>query len=165
MQLAKEQGIAHVLVGHITKSGDLAGPKVLEHMVDTVLSFESSKDHPYRMLRSQKNRFGPTDEIALFQMEKEGLIEVKSPSKIFLGEQKAAIAGSSISCCLEGSSTFLLEVQALASNTFYPQPLRRSVGINPNRLSLLLAVLEKKVGVKLVGSDVFVSLTGGAQCS
>jgi len=161
MHLAKGQGITTFLIGHVTKSGEIAGPKVLEHMVDTVLDFEGDRQHGFRLLRVIKNRFGPTDEIAIFQMRENGLSEVANPSQAFLQERMKEIAGSAIVPGLEGARSFLLEIQALVTATAFPTPSRKSAGLDQNRLSLLLAVLEKRVGYQLHHCDVFVALAGG----
>lgn len=161
MHIAKGQGIATFLIGHVTKSGELAGPRVLEHLVDTVLYFEGEKQHNYRMIRVVKNRFGPTDEIGVFQMQKKGLAEVANPSQIFLEERTKRAIGSVIIPTLEGSRTLLIEAQALVTETVFPTPSRRCTGIDQNRLALLLAVLEKRMRYQLFRSDVFVSIAGG----
>jgi DNA repair protein RadA/Sms len=161
MHLAKGQGITTFLIGHVTKSGEIAGPRVLEHLVDTVLEFEGDRQHGFRMLRVIKNRFGPTDEIAIFQMKETGLSEVINPSQVFLQERLKEIAGSAIVPGLEGARSFLLEIQALVTTTAFPSPSRKSTGLDQNRLSLLLAVLEKRVGYTLHHCDVFVALAGG----
>lgn len=161
MHLAKQQKIATFLVGHITKGGELAGPKVLEHLVDAVLEFEGDRQHGFRLLRSLKNRFGPTDEIALFQMVENGLAEVPNPSEIFLLERVKEVSGSAIVPGLEGGRSFLLEIQALVTQSAFSTPARRSTGLDANRLGLLLAVLEKRVGFSIAGCDVFVALAGG----
>jgi len=161
MHIAKGQGITTFLVGHVTKSGEIAGPRVLEHIVDTVLDFEGDKQHGFRLLRAIKNRFGPTDEIAIFQMKEGGLSEVANPSQAFLQERMKEIAGSAIVPGLEGARSFLLEIQALVTSTAFPTPSRRSTGLDQNRLALLLAVLEKRVGYTLHHCDVFVALAGG----
>ncbi len=161
MHLAKGHGITTFLIGHVTKSGDLAGPRVLEHLVDTVLDFEGDRQHGFRLLRAIKNRFGATDEIAIFQMKETGLMEVPNPSQVFLEERMKEIAGSAIVPGLEGARSFLLEIQALVTPTAYPNPSRRSAGLDSNRLGLLLAVLDKRVGYNLHHCDVFVALAGG----
>ncbi|MBU6446773.1 MAG: DNA repair protein RadA, partial [Verrucomicrobia bacterium] len=142
MHLAKGHGITTFLIGHVTKSGDLAGPRVLEHLVDAVLEFEGDRQHGFRMLRAIKNRFGTTDEIALFQMKETGLMEVSNPSQAFLEERMKEIPGSAIVPGLEGARSFLLEIQALVTATAFPNPSRRSAGLDANRLGLLLAVLD-----------------------
>jgi DNA repair protein RadA/Sms len=161
MSLAKQDRITTFLIGHVTKSGELAGPRVLEHLVDTVLEFEGEVEKGYRLLRVRKNRFGPTEEIALFQMKEEGLLALENPSLFFLAERKKELFGSSIVPSLEGVRSFLLEIQALVTPTSFPTPTRRSTGIDANRLALLLAVMEKRVGYPLHHFDVFVALTGG----
>ena len=161
MNLAKSLGIAIIIIGHVTKSGEIAGPRVLEHLVDTVLYFEGEKQQNLRLLRSMKNRFGPSDEIAVFQMGEEGLIEISNPSKLFIEDRAKGTTGSVITPMIEGTRPILIEAQALVTDTFYPNPSRRSAGLDPNRLALLLAVCEKRARFKLHQSDVFVSVTGG----
>lgn len=161
MHLAKGRGISIFLIGHVTKSGEIAGPRVLEHLVDTVLYFEGDKQHHYRMIRVVKNRFGPTDEIAVFQMKHGGLMEVPNPSEIFLEERRKETIGSVIIPTLEGSRPILIEVQALVTETVFSTPSRRCTGLDQNRLALLLAVLEKRMGYHLHRCDVFVSIAGG----
>ncbi len=165
MHLAKGRGIATFLIGHVTKSGEIAGPRVLEHLVDTVLYFEGDKQNHYRMVRVVKNRFGPTDEIAVFQMKQNGLVEVPNPSEMFLEERRKEIAGSVIIPTLEGTRPILIEVQALVTETIFSTPSRRSAGLDQNRLALLLAVLEKRMSYKLHKCDVFVSVAGGLKIS
>ena len=161
MHLAKGEGITTFLIGHVTKSGELAGPRVLEHIVDTVLDFEGDRQHGYRLLRAVKNRFGPTEEIALFQMKEEGLKEVANPSLAFLEGRMRNVTGSAIVAGIEGARAFLLEIQALVTPTAFSTPSRKSTGVDQNRLSLLLAVLEKRIGYSLHHCDVFVALAGG----
>lgn len=161
MHLAKGRGIATFLIGHVTKSGEIAGPRVLEHLVDTVLYFEGDKQHQYRMVRVVKNRFGPTDEIAVFQMKDSGLVEVPNPSQIFLEERQKGVVGSVIIPTLEGSRPILIEVQALVTETAFSSPSRRCTGLDQNRLALLLAVLEKRMGYQMYKCDVFLSVAGG----
>ncbi len=161
MHLAKGSGISTFLIGHVTKSGEIAGPKVLEHIVDTVLDFEGDRHHGYRMLRAIKNRFGPTDDIALFQMGEEGLREVHNPSLLFLQERMKEAAGSVIVPTLEGTRAMLIEVQALVSASAFSTSTRKAAGLDQNRLALLLAVLEKRMGYSLHNCDVFVSVAGG----
>lgn len=161
MHLAKGRGIATFLIGHVTKSGEIAGPRVLEHLVDTVLYFEGDKQHHYRMIRVVKNRFGPTDEIAVFQMQTHGLTEVPNPSQIFLEERMKEVVGSVIIPTLEGTRPILIEAQALVTDTVFSTPSRRCTGLDQNRLALLLAVLEKRMGYQLFRCDVFVSIAGG----
>jgi DNA repair protein RadA/Sms len=161
MHIAKGMGVTTFLIGHVTKSGELAGPRVLEHIVDTVLEFEGDRQHGYRMLRSIKNRFGPTDEVALFQMQSEGLKEVKHPSEMFLEERVKGASGSVIVPTIEGSRAILIEIQALVAQSAFATCTRRSTGVDQNRLALLLAVLEKKMGYHFHSLDVFVSIAGG----
>ncbi len=161
MHLAKRQNITTFLIGHVTKSGEIAGPRVLEHLVDTVLEFEGDRQHGYRILRSIKNRFGPTDDIALFQMENSGLKEVANPSELFLQERMGKLPGSVISATIEGSRAILVEAQALVAPSSFSTSTRRQTGMDQNRLSLLLAVLEKRLGYQLYNLDVFVSIAGG----
>lgn len=165
MQLAKTLDVSIMLVGHVTKSGDIAGPKVLEHLVDTVLYFEGDRQQQFRLLRVFKNRFGPTDEIAVFQMSSKGLTEIINPSQMFLEERMRGASGSVIIPTLEGSRPILIEVQALVTDTFFATASRRSTGIDTNRLALLLAVLEKRAKFQLHGSDIFVSITGGIKAN
>ncbi len=161
MHLAKGHGIITFLIGHVTKSGEIAGPRVLEHIVDAVFDFEGDRQHGFRLLRSMKNRFGATDEIAIFQMKEAGLVEVPNPSQAFLEERMKEIPGSAIVPGLEGARSFLLEIQALVTATAFPNPSRKSAGLDANRLGLLLAVLDKRVGYNLHHCDVFVALAGG----
>ncbi len=161
MHIAKGRGIATFLIGHVTKSGEIAGPRVLEHLVDTVLYFEGDKQHQYRMIRVVKNRFGPTDEIAVFCMQQKGLIEVSNPSQVFLEERRKEAVGSVIIPTIEGTRPILIETQALVTETFFSTPSRRCTGLDQNRLALLLAVLEKRLGYQLHKCDVFVSIAGG----
>lgn len=161
MHLAKGKGISIFLIGHVTKAGEIAGPRVLEHLVDTVLYFEGDKQNHYRMIRVVKNRFGPTDEIAVFQMQTQGLAEVPHPSQVFLEERRRGMIGSAIIPTIEGTRPILIEAQALVTQTFFPTPSRRCTGVDQNRLALLLAVLEKRAGYPLHKCDVFVSIAGG----
>jgi DNA repair protein RadA/Sms len=161
MHIAKGRGISTFLIGHVTKSGEIAGPRVLEHLVDTVLYFEGEKQHDYRMIRVVKNRFGPTDEIAVFQMQSHGLVEVNNPSQIFLEERTKGIVGSVIIPTIEGTRPILIEVQALVTDTVFATPSRRCAGLDQNRLALLLAVLDKRMGYQMYKSDAFVSIAGG----
>ncbi|MFH1829481.1 MAG: DNA repair protein RadA [Pseudomonadota bacterium] len=158
---AKQTGIAAFLVGHVTKDGAIAGPKVLEHMVDTVLYFEGERGHPFRILRTIKNRFGSTNEIGVFEMTGKGLKEVPNPSGIFLSEKPKSAPGSVVSASLEGSRPLLLEIQALVSSSGFSSPRRTAIGIDANRLALLVAVLEKIEGIDLKGQDIFLNVTGG----
>lgn len=161
MHLAKKLGICTFLIGHVTKSGEIAGPRVLEHIVDTVLEFEGDRQQGYRILRAVKNRFGPTDDIVLFQMHPEGLKEIENPSQAFLSERLKESPGSTVVPALEGSRPLLIEIQALVAASAFATSTRRSTGLDQNRLTLLLAVLEKRMGYTLHRSDVFVSVAGG----
>lgn len=161
MYLSKGLGITTFLVGHVTKSGDIAGPKVLEHIVDTVFEFEGDRQHGYRMIRSVKNRFGPTDDVAIFQMGENGLTEILNPSLTFLQERMRDSSGSVIIPTVEGTRAILVEVQALVAPTSFATSTRRSTGLDSKRLTLLLAVLEKRMAYQLHSHDVFVSLAGG----
>lgn len=161
MRLAKENGITVFVIGHVTKDGALAGPKMLEHMVDTVLYFEGDKNLSYRMLRAVKNRFGSTNEIGVFDMASTGLIEVDNPSKMFLEGRPENVPGSCVTCLLEGTRPILAEVQALVSKTAYPNPRRMSAGVDYNRMSLLVAVLEKRANFQLFNQDAYVNVVGG----
>jgi DNA repair protein RadA/Sms len=161
MFLAKKTGIPVFLVGHVTKEGAIAGPRVLEHMVDTVLYFEGDRGHPFRILRSVKNRFGSTNEIGVFEMKDSGLEEILSPSELFLAERPLDASGSVVIACIEGSRPLLVELQALVSYTNLGVPRRTSLGVDHNRVSLLVAVLEKKAGLNFIGQDIFVNVAGG----
>ncbi len=161
MILAKRESIVVFIIGHVTKSGAIAGPKVLEHMVDTVLYFEGDKSSLFRVLRAVKNRFGSTNEIGVFEMKNKGLIGVDSPSRIFIDNKPIGACGSVVTASVEGTRPFLLEVQALTSTTNYSSPRRLAVGIDYNKVTLLIAVLEKVVGMMLSGVDVYVNLVGG----
>jgi DNA repair protein RadA/Sms len=163
LQVAKKNNIPIFLIGHVTKEGYIAGPKVLEHMVDVLLHFEGDRDHVYRILRSVKNRFGSTREIGVFEMTEKGLQEVTNPSKLFLSQRKENISGSSVICTIEGTRPFLVEIQALVSPTSYGLPQRTTSGIDNKRLALLLAVLEKRGGLRLGAYDVFVNAVGGVR--
>ena len=158
---AKGQNIPTFLVGHVTKDGNLAGPKVLEHIVDTVLYFEGEKHHSHRIVRAVKNRFGAVSEMGVFEMTGKGLKAVPNPSALFLAERPANVPGSAVLCCMEGSRPLLVEVQALVSTSSYGNAKRMASGIDQNRLSLLLAVLEKRAGLNLTGEDVFINVAGG----
>jgi DNA repair protein RadA/Sms len=158
---AKGQNIPTVLVGHVTKDGSLAGPKVLEHVVDTVLYFEGERHHSHRVVRAVKNRFGAVSELGVFEMTGAGLRPVPNPSKLFLAERASGTPGSAVLCCVEGSRPILVEVQALVSTSSFGNARRMAVGIDQNRLSLLLAVLEKRAGLTLAGDDVYVNIAGG----
>jgi DNA repair protein RadA/Sms len=158
---AKGQNVPTVLVGHVTKDGSLAGPKVLEHVVDTVLYFEGERHHAHRVVRAVKNRFGAVSELGVFEMTGAGLRPIANPSKLFLAERASGTPGSAVLCCLEGSRPILVEVQALVSTSTYGNARRMAIGIDQNRLSLLLAVLEKRAGLALAGDDVYVNIAGG----
>jgi DNA repair protein RadA/Sms len=161
--LAKGRGITTFLIGHVTKDGSLAGPKSLEHIVDTVLYFEGERHQHHRIVRAVKNRFGALSELGVFEMTGAGLRPVPNPSALFLSERPAGSPGSAVVATLEGSRPLLVEVQALVSPTSFGTPRRMSIGLDPNRTTLLLAVLEKRVGLALLGDDVFVSVAGGLQ--
>lgn len=161
MRLTKKMNAATFLVGHVTRSGSIAGPRVLEHLVDTVLYFEGDRNHGYRILRAVKNRFGSTNEIGVFEMTSSGLKDVSNPSEIFLSERQTGATGSCVICAMEGTRSLLIEVQALVSPTSYGTPQRTSTGFDPKRLQLLLAVLEKREGLALGGYDVFLNVAGG----
>jgi DNA repair protein RadA/Sms len=158
---AKGQNIPTFLVGHVTKEGSLAGPKALEHIVDTVLYFEGEKHHSHRIVRAVKNRFGAVSELGVFEMTGTGLRAVPNASSLFLSERPAGAPGSAVLCCVEGSRPLLVEVQALVSTSTYGNARRMASGLDHNRLSLLLAVLEKRAGLNLVAEDVFVNVAGG----
>ncbi|MCX8011556.1 MAG: DNA repair protein RadA [Desulfobacterota bacterium] len=159
--LAKKIGIPIFLVGHVTKEGAIAGPRVLEHMVDTVLYFEGDQGHQYRILRAVKNRFGSTNEIGVFEMKESGLEEIASPSEFFLSERPLNVAGSVVVACIEGSRPLLVELQALVSATNFSVPRRTSLGVDYNRVSLLIAVLEKRANLSFFNYDIFVNIAGG----
>lgn len=163
MQVAKSSGVPTFIVGHVTKDGSIAGPRVLEHMVDTVLYFEGDASHPYRILRAVKNRFGSTNEIGVFEMVDTGLREVSNPSEIFLAERAEDASGSVVFPTLEGSRPILVELQALVVSAPYGTARRTSIGIDHNRVSLLVAILEKKVGLSLASHDIFVNVAGGVK--
>ncbi len=161
MHLAKEQGITVFIIGHVTKEGALAGPKILEHMVDTVLYFEGDKNLNYRILRTVKNRFGSTNEIGVFDMQSGGLAEIDNPSKMFLDGRPENVPGTCVACILEGTRPVLAEIQALVSKTSYPVPRRMASGIDFNRMALLIAVLEKRANFVLYNQDAYVNVVGG----
>ncbi len=161
MAFAKTTETPTFLVGHVTKDGAIAGPRVLEHMVDTVLYFEGGGAHPYRVLRAHKNRFGSASEIGVFEMKSRGLAEVRNPSALFLTERPAGASGSAVAAALSGTRTLLVEVQALVSPTGFGTPRRTALGVDSNRVALLAAVLEKKVGIDILGCDLFVNVAGG----
>ena len=159
--LAKESGIPVFLVGHVTKEGTVAGPRVLEHLVDTVLYLEGDRHHHFRVLRAAKNRFGSTNEIGLFEMRDKGLIEVSNPSEILLAERAEGVSGSAIVCSMEGTRPLLVEIQALVSHSSFGYPQRVATGIDAKRLSIIIAVLEKRGGHDLSSEDIFINVVGG----
>ena len=161
MHIAKEKGIATFIVGHVTKEGTVAGPRVLEHMVDTVLYFEGENQASYRMLRAVKNRFGSTNEIGVFEMQREGLVEIPNPSKYMLQGKPEDEPGSVVTTTIEGTRTILVEIQALVCRTSFNFPRRTSAGTDYNRVNLLLAILEKRLGMKLAECDAYVNIAGG----
>ena len=161
MRLAKSSGTAIVIVGHVTKQGEIAGPRLLEHMVDTVLYFEGDRHHTYRILRSVKNRFGSTNEMGIFEMKEEGLVEVGNPSELFLSQRPIGVAGSSVVASMEGTRPVLVEVQALLSTTSFVTPRRMTTGVDQQRVALIMAVLEKRVGLLLQNQDAYVNVAGG----
>jgi DNA repair protein RadA/Sms len=163
MLMAKKTGIPIFLVGHVTKDGSIAGPKMLEHMVDTVLYFEGDRNHIFRILRAVKNRFGSTNEIGVFEMKDKGLDEVANPSAVFLSERPAGAAGSVVTASMEGTRPILVELQALASATNFGTPRRTILGLDPNRVALLAAVMEKILGMHLMGYDIFMNVAGGVK--
>ena len=163
MLMAKKTGIPIFLVGHVTKDGSIAGPKLLEHMVDTVLYFEGDRNHIFRILRAVKNRFGSTNEIGVFEMKDKGLDEVANPSAVFLSERPAEAAGSIVTASMEGTRPILVELQALASATNFGTPRRTILGLDPNRVALLAAVMEKMLGMHLMSYDIFMNVAGGVR--
>ncbi len=163
MLMAKQTGIPTFLIGHVTKDGAIAGPRIMEHMVDTVLYFEGDQNHEFRILRAVKNRFGSTNEIGVFEMKESGLAEVKNPSAIFLAERAANAPGSVVTACIEGTRPILVELQALISSAGFGTPRRTVLGLDYNRVSLLVAVMEKKLGLNLAGHDIFMNVTGGVK--
>lgn len=163
VRLAKTANISIFIIGHVTKEGAIAGPRMLEHMVDTVLYFEGEKGHPYRILRAVKNRFGSTNEIGVFEMRDMGLEEVKNPSEMFLSERPLDVPGSVVVPVLEGTRPILVELQALVSPSFLAMPRRTTIGIDPYRLNLLVAILEKRVGLNLSTQDIFFNVAGGVK--
>ncbi len=163
MFYAKRTGIAIFMIGHVTKEGAIAGPRILEHIVDTVLYFEGGKDHAYRLLRGVKNRFGPVHELGIFEMKGVGLVEVENPSGLFLSERPKDAAGSVVIATQEGSRPMLVELQALVSQSYLGSARRMSLGVDSNRMSLLLAILEKRAGLQLGDQDVFVNVVSGIQ--
>ena len=161
IRFAKETATPVVLIGHITKDGHIAGPKILEHMVDTVLQFEGDRNHVYRILRAHKNRFGSTSELGIYEMLGTGLREVTNPSEILISKNDETLSGTAIAATLEGMRPLMIEIQALVSSAVYGTPQRSATGYNVKRLNMLLAVLEKRAGFKLGAKDVFLNITGG----
>lgn len=161
IKFAKETATPVILIGHITKDGNIAGPKILEHMVDTVLQFEGDRNHIYRILRANKNRFGSTNELGIYEMQGDGLREVNNPSEILISKTEEDLSGTAVAATLEGMRPLMIEIQALVSTAVYGTPQRSSTGYNTKRLNMLLAVLEKRAGFKLGAKDVFLNITGG----
>ena len=161
LRFAKSSGVPVLLIGHITKEGTLAGPKILEHIVDTVIQFEGDNHYMYRILRSTKNRFGSTSELGIYEMQQQGLRQVSNPAELLLSQDHAGLSGIAISSAIEGVRPFLVETQALVSTAAYGTPQRSATGFDQRRLNMLLAVLEKRVGFKLVQKDVFINIAGG----
>ena len=161
IRMAKSRSMAVIFVGHVTKDGQIAGPRVLEHMVDTVLYFEGERSHQFRILRAVKNRFGPTDEIGVFEMAGGGLVEVENPSALFLSQRPKDVAGSAVLAALEGTRPLLVEVQALVAQSSLGSPRRAVLGWDPNRLAMICAVLESRCGLQLSGQDIFLNIAGG----
>src|SRR5204863_282539 len=159
----KNNNVPAFLIGHITKDGAIAGPKALEHIVDTVLYFEGPRQHPHRIVRTIKNRFGPSNELGIFEMISSGLKPVEKPSALFLSQTESMNAGSAVLCCMEGSRPLLVEIQALVSRTHFGTPRRLATGVDPQRLALVSAVLEKRVGVNLFDQDIYLNVVGGLQ--
>lgn len=163
MRIAKTKGIAIFLVGHVTKQGSIAGPRILEHMVDSVLYFEGERHHTYRILRAVKNRFGSTNEIGIFEMKESGLVEVLNPSEIFLEERSSGASGSAVVASMEGTRPVLVEIQSLIAPTSFGNPRRMATGVDHNRISLIMAVLEKRAGILLQNHDAYVKVAGGVR--
>ncbi|MCB0273079.1 MAG: DNA repair protein RadA, partial [Bdellovibrionales bacterium] len=161
VRYAKDHNITFIIVGHVTKEGSIAGPMILEHLVDTVLHFEGSPDHTHRILRCLKNRFGPTFEMGIFEMHEQGLVEIQNPSEYFLPQTTNTTSGNVIYPAMEGSRAWMVEVQALATSSTYGTPIRNVVGMDKNRLTMLLAVLEKRGNLKLYDRDLYVNVVGG----
>lgn len=161
MKIAKKLGICVFLIGHVTKDGSIAGPRLLEHMVDTVLYFEGDKNNIYRMIRAVKNRFGSTNELGIFQMTNEGLIEVENPSSFMISEKPVGQPGSVIATIMEGTRPMMVEIQALVAQSNFGLPKRMATGLDFNRVSLLIALLEKKVGLEIQAQDVYLNVVGG----
>ncbi|MBA2882585.1 DNA repair protein RadA/Sms [Desulfosalsimonas propionicica] len=165
MVMAKQTGIPAFLIGHVTKEGAIAGPRIMEHMVDTVLYFEGDQNHVFRILRAVKNRFGSTNEIGVFEMKESGLEQVPNPSAVFLSERAKNAPGSVVTACMEGTRPILVELQALISGSGYGTPRRTVLGLDYNRVSLLVAVMEKKLGLNVAGQDIFMNVAGGVRVS
>jgi DNA repair protein RadA/Sms len=163
INLSKETDTSAFLIGHVTKEGAIAGPRVLEHMVDTVLYFEGDRGHSYRILRAVKNRFGSTDEIGVFEMSQSGLSEVKNPSELFISERPDNSSGSVVVPSIEGTRPILVEIQALVTPTSLSLPRRTAIGLDSNRVSILIAVIEKKLGITMYNQDVFLNVAGGVR--
>ncbi|HJM82904.1 MAG TPA: DNA repair protein RadA [Nitrospinota bacterium] len=163
LSLCKASGIPMILIGHVTKDGAIAGPRLLEHMVDTVLYFEGENGSPFRILRSVKNRFGSSNEIGVFEMKSEGLCEVNNASELFLSGRAGNVSGSVVAACISGNRPFLVEIQALVSSTHFPSPRRTTSGVDPNRLAILMAIVEKRCGYQLASEDIFVNAAGGTR--
>jgi DNA repair protein RadA/Sms len=163
LMLAKGHGVPVFLIGHVTKEGSIAGPKALEHIVDTVLYFEGERHHNHRIVRATKNRFGAANELGVFEMTGEGLVPVANPSEMFLQERPQGVAGSVVTACMEGTRPMLVEIQALVSGSKYGTGRRMAQGFDTNRVALLIAMLEKRVGLQLLGDDVFVNVAGGLE--
>ena len=161
IKFAKETATPVLLIGHITKDGQIAGPKILEHMVDTVLQFEGDRNHIFRILRAHKNRFGSTNELGIYEMQGSGLREVSNPSELLISEKDEALSGNAIAATIEGLRPLMIEIQALVSSAVYGTPQRSATGFNAKRLNMLLAVLEKRAGFRLGAKDVFLNITGG----
>ena len=161
VRLAKDKGISVFIIGHVTKDGAIAGPRVLEHIVDTVLYFEGERNSSLRILRAVKNRFGSTNEVGVFEMGDAGMKEVSNPSEIMLSSREREVSGACVLAAVEGTRPLLLEVEALVSDSAIPNPRRMASGVDYNRVSLIIAVLEKKIGLKLYNQDIFVNVSGG----
>lgn len=164
-QISKKEGITTLMIGHVTKEGEIAGPRILEHMVDTVLHFEGDQSQLHRLLRGVKNRFGPAHEVGVFEMRDNGLYEVLNPSDLFLSEMDDSVSGNAVACIMEGSRPILVEVQALVTPSSYGTPQRTAGGFDQRRLQLLLAVLEKRAGMAFSGQDVYLNIAGGIRIS
>ncbi len=163
MVMAKQTGVPAFIIGHVTKDGSIAGPRIMEHMVDTVLYIEGDQNHLFRILRAVKNRFGSTNEIGVFEMKENGLAEVPNPSAVFLAERAKNAPGSVVTACMEGTRPILVELQALISSAGFGNPRRTILGLDPNRVSLLVAVMEKKLGLNMAGQDIFMNVAGGVK--